>query len=202
MITAAHCVHNIILNNDYKALVYFDIQDPNDIFYGNVDQTSHHQITEIFIHPLYNEENYSHDIAILKLDTKPEANREKILIPSYFNISDKDELSIIGYGSKFENDHSLHSLMMATIFLVNTSNYSYKNIDETMILATGSINNNIEDTCQGDSGGPLFIKDSENKNWLYGITSWGNGCGEKYYPGVYTNVTYFYDWIKNITQIE
>ncbi|XP_069488140.1 hepatocyte growth factor activator isoform X2 [Ambystoma mexicanum] len=48
------------------------------------------------------------------------------------------------------------------------------------------------DACQGDSGGPLACE-SEKVSYLYGIISWGDGCGLK--PGVYTRVSNFVDWI-------
>lgn len=47
------------------------------------------------------------------------------------------------------------------------------------------------DACQGDSGGALFItRDEEGTKApvALGIVSWGFGCGEENYPGVYQSV--------------
>ena len=52
------------------------------------------------------------------------------------------------------------------------------------------------DACQGDSGGPLF---TQNPSTLIGIVSWGYGCAAAGYPGVYTQVSYFIDFIKSVT---
>lgn len=44
---------------------------------------------------------------------------------------------------------------------------------------------------KGDSGGPLVC----NKK-LTGIVSWGKGCAEAGYPGVYTRIQQYIKWLK------
>lgn len=48
---------------------------------------------------------------------------------------------------------------------------------------------------KGDSGGPLIAEREDKKYELIGIVSWGNGCARPGYPGVYTRVTRYINWI-------
>ena len=54
------------------------------------------------------------------------------------------------------------------------------------------------DTCVGDSGGPLVCIDSDLQPHVAGIISWGKGCAKAQYPGIYTRVGYYVDWIRSI----
>lgn len=48
-------------------------------------------------------------------------------------------------------------------------------------------------SCNGDRGGPLV--NNENGE-LVGLVSWGAGCANPKYPGVYSNIAKATDWIK------
>ncbi|XP_043223132.1 venom protease-like [Amphibalanus amphitrite] len=50
------------------------------------------------------------------------------------------------------------------------------------------------DACRGDSGGPLMAL-SDGSYQLVGVVSGGLGCGNPQFPGVYTKVAAYRDWI-------
>merc|ERR1712095_27618 len=68
--------------------------------------------------------------------------------------------------------------------------YGQDEIADSMICA--GIDAGGKDSCQGDSGGP-FMCGSQ----LSGVVSWGYGCAEAGYPGVYTQTSYFISWLNS-----
>ncbi|XP_063166233.1 neurotrypsin isoform X3 [Candoia aspera] len=70
------------------------------------------------------------------------------------------------------------------------------------MLCAGSLHaQKLVDSCQGDSGGPLMCERPENIWVVYGVTSWGYGCGVKDSPGVYTKVSSFIPWIRSTIKL-
>lgn len=53
-----------------------------------------------------------------------------------------------------------------------------------------------KDACTGDSGGPLIVD-----GVLHGIVSWGVGCADPDYPGIYAKISNARDWIKEVSGV-
>ena len=75
-------------------------------------------------------------------------------------------------------------------------------VGDTEICATEPTGG--KDSCFGDSGGPLVAPESNVARGYVqlGIVSWGPQCGNPLYPGVYTRVSSFTDWINNTLKTE
>lgn len=117
-------------------------------------------------------------------------------------LPDGTECTISGWGATDKAAYGSHHLLEANVLLINQDKCSERDIygsalDDTMFCA-GHLRGGV-DSCQGDSGGPLTCK-LNNTSVIYGLVSWGDQCGKKNKPGVYTRVTHFLDWIKSKTQ--
>ncbi|KAF0306909.1 ER lumen protein-retaining receptor [Amphibalanus amphitrite] len=64
----------------------------------------------------------------------------------------------------------------------------------TKLCATGTEGTN-RDACQGDSGGPLVARGADGRFSVVGVVSGGRGCGNPKFPGVYTKVSEYIEWI-------
>ena len=76
----------------------------------------------------------------------------------------------------------------------NNAYAEYCGITVNMICA--AVAGGGKDACQGDSGGPLVVGSS-----LVGIVSWGVGCAEPNYPGVYSNVAALKSFVTDETGV-
>lgn len=58
------------------------------------------------------------------------------------------------------------------------------------------------DTCGGDSGGPLLVRSEDGNTWLHaGVTSYGEGCAQPGFPGVYARTSALSEWAKQVATL-
>ncbi|OWF35779.1 Tryptase [Mizuhopecten yessoensis] len=77
---------------------------------------------------------------------------------------------------------------------------NFVSIDDSVLCAATESSQTGRDSCQGDSGGPLFCKDGDH--WVQaGIVSIGLGCANPDFPGIYTRISSFINWI-NTTLVQ
>ncbi|XP_007238647.3 hyaluronan-binding protein 2 [Astyanax mexicanus] len=196
VLTAGHCIDK---KNDFQVVL-------GGLDLGKVepsDQTL--QVVETIVHEEYKEthDRVQNDIALLKLKAKDGKCAEEsqfvktACLPSEA-FPDGTECTISGWGATPTSQHGSSQLLDAEVLLISQGVCSSSKVygaavDQTMFCA-GILEGGV-DSCQGDSGGPLTCARNQT-HYVYGVVSWGDSCGEKNKPGVYTRVTHFLDWIK------
>uniref|UniRef100_V9KK65 Plasminogen activator n=1 Tax=Callorhinchus milii TaxID=7868 RepID=V9KK65_CALMI len=200
VLTAAHCFYErfaverlkVIMGRTFRAET-----SPNE-------QILH--VEKYFIHEDFVDRTKDNDIALIKL--KPRVGQQCAVPTQFVNtvclpeagleLPDWTECEISGYGKESQNSPFYSKrLKEGNVRLVPRSKClaSHTNtlpITNNMLCAQDT--RNLDDACQGDSGGPLVCPKDGLIN-LYGIISWGDGCGKVDRPGVYTKVTVFLQWI-------
>ncbi|XP_070830892.1 uncharacterized protein prss56 [Chaetodon trifascialis] len=195
VVTAAHCFAGSRSESYWTAVVgEFDITktDPDEQVL---------KVNRIIPHPKFNPKTFNNDIALVEL-TSPVVLSHRVTpvcLPSGMEPPTGSPCLVAGWGSLYEDGPSADVVMEAKVPLLPQSTCKSalgKELVTNTMLCAGYLSGGI-DSCQGDSGGPLIYQDRISGRFqLYGITSWGDGCGEKGKPGVYTRVSAFSDWIQ------
>ncbi|KAM7348188.1 trypsin delta/gamma-like protein CG30031 [Cochliomyia hominivorax] len=193
ILTGAHCV----ANEQYSPVTYrtaseFTLVMGSTYLTTTSYYTLQYDVLQIIINENFNINTLANDIALFLINGYIPWNWPTVMaIPlNTLPIANGTICTVSGWGST-GNNYVSNVLMEATVPIVglDTCETNYGNLSAGMLCAgymqTGGI-----DACQGDSGGPLVCS-----NFLVGIVSWGQGCAQRGYPGVYTNVSYYYNWI-------
>ncbi|XP_051946572.1 hyaluronan-binding protein 2-like [Xyrauchen texanus] len=199
VLTAAHCIGR---NQDYRVVLGGVNLGENE----PADQTL--QVESFIVHEKFLETPnvVYNDIALLKMNaTNGECAKEtqfvKIACLAEEPFADGTECSISGWGATEFLDYGSIHLLDAQVLLISqeacSSNKVYGALLDDGMICAGYLKGGV-DSCQGDSGGPLTC-DRDQTHYIYGIVSWGDNCGEKGKPGVYTRVLKYVDWINEKT---
>lgn len=198
-------IHNISRFNDFR-----DDKNPENyiVLVGDWDNSIDEgteqtfEIINIEFYPFF-EDIFQHDIAILRIDGAIEFNTyvQPICLPPIgYKYFEGQKCTVTGWGSNGTTGiESVSRLQGAFLPILERDvclqiSTLYSAMSQTAFCAgylTGGI-----DSCQGDSGGP-FACEFEGHYYLVGIISWGNGCGVQ--PGIYTSVSSYLGWIRNVT---
>lgn len=115
-----------------------------------------------------------------------------------------EDATITGWGLTTDGGSASDDLLQVTVPIVSQSTCSSAFSSEGISISDGMLcaGETGKDSCNGDSGGPLVVANaSANGYILAGIVSFGSssGCAASGKYGVYSKVSYYYDWIN--TQI-
>lgn len=192
VLTAAHCVsvpNFYVVAGDYR----WRLTSANQ---------QQRYAAEVFRHPWYN--GHSHDYALVRLESPMKITKcvGTACLPIEGDVKPGTKCWISGWGTLTHQGSTPTVLQETAVNIISNedcvTNYSYRSneIDSSMLCAQGKTpDGQITDGCQGDSGGPLVCESSSG--WtLFGVTSWGRGCGHRSYPGVFARVHGLTDWIK------
>ncbi|KAH8367983.1 hypothetical protein KR084_005215 [Drosophila pseudotakahashii] len=153
--------------------------------------TQEYLVQRIIGHERYNRTTLENDIALLFLNGFiPWQSQVVRAIPLTIEAPQEGTTCLIhGWGKVTRTDKS-GSLQQAPVPILNKELCQVIYKLPASQMCAGFLQGGI-DACQGDSGGPLICD-----GHLAGIISWGVGCADPGYPGVYTNVSHFLDWIR------
>jgi secreted trypsin-like serine protease len=180
VLTAAHCVDGTGTNTSITAtLGVVDLQSSSRI-----------QVRSNYVYQAAGYNGSGRDWALIRLASPVTSLATlKVATTTAYN---SGTFTVAGWGSTSEGGAQQRYLRKATVPFVSDAScqQSYPELIASQEICAGYAAGGV-DTCQGDSGGPMFRTDSSGQWVEVGIVSWGNGCAEPGYPGVYTEVSTF-----------
>jgi trypsin len=195
ILNAAHCVTGVNVNTMRIVAGEHSLRTDS----GNEQIRS---VASYKMHESYNANTFLNDISLIFLTQTLDLTKSEvapIALPANGSES-SGNLYVTGWGTTSSGGSISDVLRGVEVPFVDDTtcdnNYSPRyNIYPSMLCAGKA----GVDSCQGDSGGPLYA--SKGSNEQVGIVSWGIGCAADGYPGVYTQVSYFIDWITANNQL-
>lgn len=155
-------------------------------------------ISRIVQHPQFSYSTIDYDYSLLQLAKSLSLSNSSqvIALPEQNEpVPDGTLCEVSGWGNTQSITQSRDKLRAAYVPSYNQAQCNkaynmYGGVTDRMICA--GFQQGGKDACQGDSGGPLVANGK-----LVGVVSWGLGCAQPNYPGVYSRVAAARDWIRS-----
>ncbi|XP_046740606.1 trypsin-like [Diprion similis] len=201
ILTAAHCM---FLQTGAQIQPWMVSVVAGDLWLNRTSSTSQRRtVAQIIIHEDYNSVTYENDITLLRLGEplifENSAVQYQTLQSSTVAAGTKCQVAGWGYPA-IDILHLMNELMYVEVPIVSQTQCrklyaEFSDIPDGMICA-GYIEG-LRDACQGDSGGGLICG-----GVLTGVVSSGNGCAWPGFPGIYTDVKHYREWVLRWSGIE
>ncbi|XP_035774276.1 serine protease 7-like [Anopheles albimanus] len=215
VITVAHCVTNLI---DELEIVSVRLGDLECNAVTDERCRARYQdfaIERIIPHDRYDTPKYANDIALIKLQETTETYNiiSPLCLPldqyAPYAVNLTGQMGIIaGWGSTSNRSNvPSPTLQWLRLPIVDTAacatSYARYSVNSrNPIIVSGNQmcvqGQENRDACQGDSGGPLMNEavSTRDRFVLLGLVSFGpRSCGVSNFPGVYTRISSYIDWI-------
>ncbi|XP_073841779.1 brachyurin-like [Musca autumnalis] len=196
ILTAAHCTDGAKGVTVYLGAI--NIKDDNE----KGQQRIYTSNKNIVVHAEWDPSTLSNDISLIKLPVSVEFNEriQPAALPKkngQYATYEGELVWASGWGRDSDAATSVSSVLryiqVPVLKQSTCKNYFLGSVTEKMICISGK---DGKSTCNGDSGGPLVYKEN-GVNTVIGATSFGIALGcEKGWPGVFTRVTAYLDWIE------
>ncbi|XP_025146342.3 hepatocyte growth factor activator isoform X1 [Bubalus bubalis] len=202
VVSAAHCFSNSPPRESVSVVL------GQHFFNRTTDVTQTFGIEKYIPYPLYSVFNPSdHDLVLIRLEKKGErcAVRSQFVQPICLpepgsSFPPGHKCQIAGWGHQDENvsgySPSLREALVPLVADHKCRSPEVYGADISPNMLCAGYFDCRSDACQGDSGGPLACE-KNGVAYLYGIISWGDGCGRLNKPGVYTRLANYVDWIND-----
>uniref|UniRef100_A0A3B4T767 Peptidase S1 domain-containing protein n=1 Tax=Seriola dumerili TaxID=41447 RepID=A0A3B4T767_SERDU len=198
VLTAAHCFRS---TSTAGLLVYLGRETQEGTNANEVSRT----VSEIIRNPNYDSRTNDNDIALLRLSSPVDFTnyiRPVCLAADGSVFRAGTTCWVTGWGTVQSNVPlpSPQRLQEVDVPVVSNSqcneSYASSNIGITSNMICAGLPEGGKDSCQGDSGGPMVSKDGSR--WVQaGVVSFGIGCAEPSFPGVYARVSEYQTWINS-----
>jgi len=157
---------------------------------------------KVITHPGYDPRKQVNDVMLIKLARPHDISASNLaILPSASAERRLDGLlrcaQVAGWGlMKFQTGRVSSKLNQVNVKVLPTEMCSRAysgNVSGQHVCA--GYEQGGRDSCQGDSGGPLIVRDGPTGYLQIGIVSYGRGCAEAGFPGVYARTSHFGNWI-------